>query len=267
MQRRATDNHYEKIHRWLSAPDPSSNHNEARKEWRTTTGEWFIGSRQFTDWKSKPDSFLWLHGIPGCGKTILCSTVIEDVLQHTHSNPSVALVYFYFDFNDIEKQRYENMIRSLITQLSTQGPSRSEALESLFSSSINGSRQPTSASLLTALRKMIQEIGEVFIILDALDECNERWRLLGIIEEMAGWGSGKSHVLVTSRREKDIEEVFEPMLNDEQMICCQSALINSDIRVYVRERLRTDPGLKRWRNHPKMQEEIETTLLSKADGM
>jgi NACHT domain len=267
MQRPATDNHYEKIHRWLSAPDPSSNHNEARKEWRATTGEWFIGSRQFTDWKSKPDSFLWLHGIPGCGKTVLCSTIIEDVLQHTHCNPAVALVYFYFDFNDIGKQRYENMIRSLITQLSTQGPSRSEALETLFSSCMNGIRQPTSSALLTTLQKMIQETDETFIILDALDECEERSRLLGIIEEMAGWGFKKSHVLVTSRREKDIEEVFEPLLNDKQMICCQSTLINSDIRIYVHERLQTDHSLKRWQNLPKVQEEIETALLSKADGM
>jgi hypothetical protein len=63
--------------------------------------------------------FLWLYGIPGCGKTILSSTIIEDVLYHYH-DPTMAVIYFYFDFNDVEKQQYEKMLRSLITQLSLQ---------------------------------------------------------------------------------------------------------------------------------------------------
>jgi hypothetical protein len=53
--------------------------------------------------------FLWLYGIPGCGKTILSSTIIEDVLYHYH-DPTMAVIYFYFDFNDVEKQQYEKNV-------------------------------------------------------------------------------------------------------------------------------------------------------------
>jgi hypothetical protein len=52
-----------KIHTWLSAPDPSPNHNDAHKKRQPTTGEWFIKGDQFKRWMSQSDSFIWLHGI------------------------------------------------------------------------------------------------------------------------------------------------------------------------------------------------------------
>jgi hypothetical protein len=43
--------------------------------------------------------------------------------------------------------------------------------------------------------------------------------------------------------------------------------VNDDIRTYVHKRLRTDQKLKRWQNRSEVQQEIETVLMSKADGM
>ncbi|KAI9765534.1 MAG: hypothetical protein M1840_007360 [Geoglossum simile] len=262
-----TDGQREKIHRWLSAPDPSLNHNEAHRKRQATTGTWLVESRRFVDWKATQDSFLWLHGIPGCGKTVLASTIIENVLHHCHLDPALAVAYFYFDFNDIEKQRHENMIRSLIAQLSIQSASIPQALESLFSSCMNGARQPVTDALLETLRQMIREFTEVFIILDALDECKERQELLEDIGKIAEWKAGKLHILATSRREKDIEEQIEPQANQEENICIQSALVNDDIRAYIHERLQTDRKLRRWQSRPEVQQEIEGTLMDKADGM
>jgi len=70
---------------------------------------WFLESEQYAKWKASPSSFLWLHGIPGCGKTILSSTVIEDILQHCTNDPGKAAAYFYFDFKDPQKQSSELM--------------------------------------------------------------------------------------------------------------------------------------------------------------
>ena len=65
-----TDDYHEKIHRWLAAPDPSVNQDEACKKRQETTGLWFIQSKVFESWKVKSGSMLWLHGIPGCGKIL-----------------------------------------------------------------------------------------------------------------------------------------------------------------------------------------------------
>lgn len=114
---------------------------------------------------------------------------------------------------------------------------------------------------------MIQESGETYIILDALDECKDREELLEGVRAIAGWELKKLHILVTSRREKDIEESLESFVNNEKRVCIQSTLVNDDIRAYVHKKLQTDQKLKRWQKNLIVQQEIETTLMDKADGM
>lgn len=62
---------------WLSMTDPSINHSEQRRRCRATTGEWFVQGQELSEWRQSPNSFLWLYGTSGCGKTVLTSTIIE----------------------------------------------------------------------------------------------------------------------------------------------------------------------------------------------
>jgi len=263
LTQRALGDRQNDIIRWLSAPDPSLNYNNALKARNVKTGTWLIESAVFLRWTLNAGSLLWLYGIPGCGKTILSSTIIQYLLDHCHQRPRSAVLYFYFDFNESGKQRHENMIRSLITQLSVCQKSISDSLDSLY----NSGRQPTNKGLLDTLHSIITASNEVFIILDALDECTERPELLSDIEEIMKWQDIRLHVLVTSRREVDIEESLEPLCDEETSICIQSALVDADIRTYVHDRLSEDRSFKRWRNQPKVQQEIETELMEKAKGM
>ncbi|KAL9003733.1 MAG: hypothetical protein Q9188_003420 [Gyalolechia gomerana] len=61
------DEKYKKILKWLFAPDPSSNFNAALKRRHSGTGKWLLESQKYQDWKTARGSFLWLHGMPGCG--------------------------------------------------------------------------------------------------------------------------------------------------------------------------------------------------------
>ncbi|PZC88567.1 vegetative incompatibility protein HET-E-1, partial [Pyrenophora tritici-repentis] len=79
-----------KIRSWLSAPDPSTNYHKAHKQRQAETGVWLLEGEQFTTWKESAASRLWLYGIPGCGKTILSSTIIEHLLQHCHDDTSIV---------------------------------------------------------------------------------------------------------------------------------------------------------------------------------
>jgi hypothetical protein len=178
-----------------------------------------------------------------------------------------VVLYFYFDFNDVEKQRHENMVRSLITQLSLRSKSTHQALGTLFSSCSDGNQQPAAGALLVTLQHMVQEFDEIYIILDALDECRERKELLADINEVAGWELGKLHMLVTSRKERDIEGSLRNLIGTQETICIQNAIIHDDIRTYIHERLQTDPGLQRWRKQPNVQKEVETALVDKSNGM
>jgi hypothetical protein len=51
----------EKLQKWLSPPDPSTNHNIARKAHHKGTASWFFQGSIYEQWKSSP-SLLWIHG-------------------------------------------------------------------------------------------------------------------------------------------------------------------------------------------------------------
>lgn len=166
------DQLFDNIRKWLSPPDPSTNLNKALGQRHQGSGQWFLKGEEYSSWNTEPRSFLWLHGIPGCGKTILSATVIED-LGKGKAGPQTSL-YFYFDFNETQKQSLENAVRSLIYQLYRKSDPAKPHVDDLYSSCDGGERQPTIDSLCTTFRRMVKEAGEVWIVLDALDECPRR---------------------------------------------------------------------------------------------
>jgi hypothetical protein len=256
----------EKIERWLQPPDPSTNWNKALQQRHKGSGLWFLQNEVFVKWKTRRNSFLWLYGIPGCGKTILSSAIIEDLERN--ASQSQTILYFYFDFNDTSKRSFESMIRSLISQLYHKRKDTQKQLDSLFCSCENGSRQPTTELLYTSFLDMILQVGEVWIVLDALDECRTRTEgLLSWIKDVVSSKVTNASLLVTSRQEQDIELAISEWAHDKDLIPIQSGLVTDDIRAYVRTRVREDASLKRWRSKPDIQEEIETKLMEKADGM
>jgi hypothetical protein len=258
------------IYRWLSPSDPSTNFNKALQQRQEGTGLWLLQSSPFAKWHSQQNSFLWLHGIPGCGKTILSSTIIEHLVD-TH--PDQLLLYFYFDFTDASKQTLDNVLRSLISQLYHKRKDTQKLLDSLFSSCDDGRRQPSCESLCKVFLQMVTQTEEIYLVLDALDECGTRKGLLseGLlawIQSLLDLQQRNIHLLVTSRPEHDIELVLRKLAqSDEDIVLIQSDLIKDDIRSYVHTRVKTSDGLKRWRSRTDVLDEIQRVLMEKAQGM
>ena len=177
--------------------------------------------------------------------------------------PTIAVAYFYFDFNDVDEQSAENLIRSLIVQLSAQCPHLPESLQMTYLRSRNGQNRLTVDELTIVLRQIVKGFTSTYILLDALDECTNREDLLEFIKALIDWNIITLHVLATSRKETDIATCLEPLITCQ--VCIQSTLVDADIRVHVRERLSNDPKLKRWPVN--VQKEIEDGLLRGANGM
>lgn len=186
--------------------------------------------------------------------------------RHCQKELGQAVAYFYFNFNNPQKQNTRSMVTSLIVQLSKQHASARirSILGDLYSSCQNGGHQPSSTSLVDALHDIVDELPLSWIILDALDECVDRSELLGTLDIMATWGN-TSHILVTSRREHDIESCLSALA--QESIALQTELVDKDIDLYISNRLETDKSLERWRKDPSIQLEIKTKLMSGAHGM
>ncbi|THY06176.1 purine and uridine phosphorylase [Aureobasidium pullulans] len=132
----------EKIRRWLKVPDPSVNHKKALKAHHRGTGQWFLASNEFLHWKQESHSFLWLHGLSGCGKTVLSSTIIQHLLKETN----FSTFYFYFDFSRQDQQEHENMVRYLLDQVYDKSPEAEKAIDVLFELNDKGKQQPDISS-------------------------------------------------------------------------------------------------------------------------
>jgi nucleoside phosphorylase/Cdc6-like AAA superfamily ATPase len=253
-----------RIAEWLSAPDTTTNHHRALQQHFDDTGLWFIHGDAFKKWKSQPGSFLWLHGSPGCGKTVLTSTIIEHLMQGTTHQ---VLLYFYFDFRDTNQQSLDSVLRSLATQLYRARPEASRSLYHLWASHEEGSRQPSTESLHNALQSMLNMVGSVSIILDALDESTTRHELLAWLRTLVKSKTTNCRLLVTSRRDGEIASALQSWTRAQDRILIQANEVNKDIRAYVKDRVCNGDELGRWHSRPDVLEEVELVLMEKADGM
>ncbi|KAE8373008.1 hypothetical protein BDV26DRAFT_297356 [Aspergillus bertholletiae] len=102
---------------WLSAVPYSKTQNNHQRNRSPDTGSWLLGLDQYGGWRATPGSILWLRGAVGCGKSVLCSTIIHDIEQYCQARQSDVLAYWYFQFSDEKSQYVENMVRCLIRQL------------------------------------------------------------------------------------------------------------------------------------------------------
>lgn len=253
------------LRHWLSPPIPSVNYNKALQQRHAGTGSWFLQSDAFTALKSRKTSFLWLYGIPGCGKTVLSSTIIE----HLQSLSIEHLLYFYFDFNDAMKQTLRGLVTSLIMQLYCTCTSARELLDGFFS--LHKHTQPSCESLSKVLHSMIEQAEEIWIVIDALDECTERKGepTKGLLSWMQNLMKVHDNVrcLVTSRPEQEIQMKLNRLTSRKHRIPIQSNLVNGDIAKYIRAKVEKGEELRRWRNHPDVQKEIKQKLMKKSQGM
>lgn len=59
------------IMQWLNQVDSFADYQEARDKHISKTGTWLLSSDRFREWDRTPNSMLWIHGVGGCGKTIM----------------------------------------------------------------------------------------------------------------------------------------------------------------------------------------------------
>ncbi|WPH04423.1 Hypothetical protein R9X50_00731400 [Acrodontium crateriforme] len=254
---------YREIADWLSPPDPWTNHESARRQKEPQTGTWLLDYDKYRNWKSGSFRHLWLSGQAGCGKTVLCSTAIEDVKAHCENAVNAGYAFFYFTFSDNQKKLYENLLLSAVVQLGVTEPGRS-MLQQAFGNNNRG--RPGQDELEKILLSCIGSYDELFIVLDALDECPEdndgRQRMLTWLTQLSQ-EAPQLKILATSRELPDIQNSMAPM--GAVRVSIASHLVDADIRKHVETQLSRDHRLVRLQSTTKAL--IEETICTKSNGM
>ena len=206
--------------------------------------------------------------------TFSSSTIIQDVAAMCETRQA-SMCYFYFDFRDMNKQHWHDLIRSLLMQLSASSPPRRDILSQLYEDHDNGTCQPSNDILAQCLKDMIMlpDQPSIYLIIDALDESPDtsgipspRERILHLLKQFVDLHLPNLHICVTSRPEIDIRHAIEPLTSRIISLHDQSGQ-KKDIVDYVRSVVysESEPIMRRWRAEDK--ELVIETLSERADGM
>jgi hypothetical protein len=254
----------DKIKSWLDPPEPSTNANHARTLHHEGTGAWLLKDPIFQSWYLGSRRHIWLHGLAGCGKTVLSTTVL-DYLAKENNDP---ILNFFFDFSDTKKQTYESMLRSLTFQLYESGVNSAVHLDAIFRAHQNGKNQPEMKVLSTIVFKMLGAQKRVSIVLDALDESTTRYDILKWIEVMLSRPElAHVHVLYTSRPEAEFLRRIPILIGEECCLPLDEQAVNSDIRSWVSAQLSQRHDFREKSLSQGLLEEIRKKVGDGADGM
>ncbi|KAH7372098.1 heterokaryon incompatibility protein-domain-containing protein [Cadophora sp. MPI-SDFR-AT-0126] len=227
----------ENVMAWL-APDAKNREIDQRRTQNAIkgkrqkgTGMWFTEGQFFQDWLKSQELLLWVFGPVGCGKTVLCTSIV-DKMQSVCDTQTAAqtvlesaavvplkVVYFYMTFNPLSVQDRETFLRSVLVQLQPK-ESLLAPVSDLYDNTFP--LDPTYENFLDVLESITQDqneslghsLGQIFMIIDGVDEISntnyQRDLFLGMIEHLSSGKSSRLKIIVVSRPEPDIAIKLAP---------------------------------------------------------
>jgi hypothetical protein len=232
-----------------------------------------LKSTEWEEWLNGKKNFLWIHGIPGAGKTVLASFLVEQVqfacndtdfitrqqksYQGYNRSPVVCVYYYcYFARNQEEAAPF---LRWLVSQLCRRADLIPSEIHHLFQLSL----APTILQLLEALEHILKEFEAVFVLVDAADESQSRLDLLKVLRDLAtDHRFNRVRLLATSREYYDIQSYFSDI---SMSVSMRNPLLEDDIRRYVHSALASNRKFHNW--SPSLLTEVENALAIGAKGM
>ncbi|KAF8800979.1 hypothetical protein BYT27DRAFT_7148099 [Phlegmacium glaucopus] len=230
-------------------------------------GTWLLGQYEYQEWRDSQSvesgRLFWLHGLPGSGKTVLTSIVIEDLKRN--KRPGSILAIFYCDYKFDEKTQTDYILRSLLEQLLHSFDGSLQAAPPVVHevlAEFSTARSVTEIPLTDVIIRLANGCEDVTVVIDALDECQDRRKILTLLRQPPS----SVRLFVTSRNEDDIRRSFRsyPELWEQEV---RPDDVASDIRNYIVRTL--DDHLLEFPNFAdrSLIHTIIDTLVEKANGM
>lgn len=254
-----------KIDQWLDPVNFESNHEAAVKVRHEGTGNWFLEGDAFKDWLREDNAFLWLHAIPGAGKTVLVSSTVEFLKENVKSE-DVGLAYFYCDYKELRKQEPSKLLCTVLSQLARQRKSVFQRLQTFVQEHCkeNPASVPTHDELRSNFATFLEgAFKQVILVVDAIDESTQRKCMISDLKTFRK-NCPFIKVLVSSREELDITQAFKSLphvkINQSDVADDIESFVKAEIAARIREKELT---IRR----KELQQTICDKLVSRSEGM
>jgi hypothetical protein len=202
-----------------------------------------------------------VHGIPGAGKTVLASFLIETAAASVKSH---GYAYYYCLYSRGQDETVP-LLKCIVRQLCKQAGNK---ILTILKDTYEREDALSVQDLLNCLEAISHEYENgVYIVVDAVDESKPRGDLVKLLSEIGTterfW---KVSLLFTSREENEIMEPIRQLGNACAFVCMANHNVREDIKRYVHNQLTTLPVFARWGDEAVL-EDVENTLTQKAKGM
>lgn len=219
-----------------------------------------LRSPEWQNWLALRYRCLWLHGIPGSGKTVLAAYLFGKINQHCEEDEAgkVASVYYYC-FHLRNQNEAGPFLAWVVNQLCRKAELVPENLLRLYTANC----QPSIDELLVCLEMVLEVFDRVFIVVDAIDESQPWEDFLRVLGDLATDPRfRKIQLFGTSREYVEIGRAMAPIAKSLSM---SNNLVEADIELYVGARIKSTPKFRRWPEQ--LQQRTQARLSKGAKGM
>jgi hypothetical protein len=246
---------------WLSPATYATKQSEYSSRRQPETCKWLLDTPEFRKWIVTPNQTLFCPGIPGAGKTILSSVIIEELYSRYGNDSEIGISYIYCDYQRRNEQKLEDLLASLLRQFIQVQTSLPDSIKILHDKHSIKATRPTINELRSALHSICCHFSRIYIVIDALDECQTydgpRSKILDeIFSLQLQYPVG---FLATSRFIPDVVAMFQ------QTCTIEIRASKPDLMRYLDASLDKLPSFVS--RNPELQKEIITGIADTVDGM
>ncbi|KAK8142161.1 hypothetical protein G3M48_009262, partial [Beauveria asiatica] len=238
------------------------------------TCKWILQREEFCCWSTSTEPrLLRIIGPPGCGKTTM-SVFLVEVLKEKAEKSHAIFAYFFWDIKADARKTPTFILRSLIWQILVQKnelfPVMQEEYEKHHRKRVYQGLFNDFSALWAIFRSLLQHptMGEAFILIDALDECEKSTRgellvsVRSLFESLPEDVLGKVKFLVTCRN--DIGDIEYELNGLGTHLRLDSAAINDDLNTYISAKV--DELEQRNTYDAQIKTAVSDALKTNADG-
>ncbi|KAF7157299.1 hypothetical protein CNMCM5623_001422 [Aspergillus felis] len=172
LVQRSDDQERQQMASWLCSTDYASEQSANLRERQDGTGRWIFETDEFRQWE-REKGVLFCPGIPGAGKTILTSIVVDYLQKEQGPNNDVGLAYIFCNFQQQQNQKLDIILRNILGQLVRGLYHIPQQIQAFYETYQRHGMQPQLGDVLEMLGVASGLYSHVYMVIDALDECSD----------------------------------------------------------------------------------------------
>lgn len=220
---------FDRVRNWISAANQDrefEKHQRVLKSVENKTqkrgGQWILGHEKMKNWlgQSLRSPILWVNGIPGAGKSVLASVVIEKLKEirkdeveksKKYKQQPSSHAFFFCKYRDTHRNHALAILSALLSQILT--------MERDLIPFFDQTRDQKGDTKLESLDLCKELLGVLvkneptkYLVVDGIDECEEPDRkefleiILDLVRQCDQREPGSLRLVIFSREEPDIKK-------------------------------------------------------------